>query len=68
MKIFNQFTKKKRKPSTSAQLIALPNAVVIHTNEGNVIITPQLAKQIQENLPAITKQAEEYKRQEKPTK
>jgi hypothetical protein len=58
----------KRKPSTRAQLIALPNAVVIHTEEGNVIITPQLAKDIHENLPQITKQAEKYKKEEDKTK
>lgn len=48
----------KRKPSTRAQLIALPSAVVIHTEEGAVIVTPQLAKDIQANLPQIIEQAE----------
>lgn len=49
-----------RRPSTRAQLIALPKAVLIYTDEGSVIVTPQLAKDIQANLAEITKQAEDY--------
>jgi len=51
----------KRKPSTRAQLIALPKAVMIHTEEGTVIITPQLARDIHANLPKIVEQAESDK-------
>lgn len=50
--------KLKRKPSNRAQLIALPNAVMVYTDEGSIIVTPQLAKDIQEKLPEITRQAE----------
>lgn len=52
--------KLKRKISDRAQLIALPQAVMIYTDEGSVIVTPRLAKDIQANLPQITKQAEEF--------
>ena len=54
--------KLRRKISTRAQLIALPKAVMIYTEEGSVIVTPQLAKDIQANLTQITKQAEEYEK------
>jgi len=55
--------KLKRKISDRAQLIALPQAVMIYTDEGSVIVTPRLAKDIQANLPQITKQAEEYEKE-----
>jgi hypothetical protein len=54
--------KLKRKPSNRAQLIALPNAVMVYTDEGSIIVTPQLARDIQEKLPEITRQAEEKRR------
>lgn len=56
--------KQKRKISTSAQLIALPKAVMIYTEEGLVIVTPEIAKRIHENLPQITDQAEELEKKD----
>lgn len=60
--------KLRRKISTRAQLIALPKAVMIYTEEGSVIVTPQLAKDIQANLPQITKQAEEFENKKQENK
>lgn len=61
MDFLKRLTGRKRTPSTRAQLIALPKAVVIHTAEGAVIVTTQLAKDIQANLPQIIQQAEAEK-------
>ena len=61
MDLIKRITGKKRKPSTRAQLIALPKAVVIHTDEGDIIVTTKLAKDIQANLPQIIEQAESEK-------
>jgi len=49
--------KKRRIPSNRAQLIALPNAVMIYTESGSVVVTPQLAKDIQSNLSSIIDKA-----------
>ncbi len=50
--------KLKRRVSNRAKLIALPKAVMIYTDDGSIIVTPQLARDIHANLPEITKQAE----------
>lgn len=41
---------------------------MIYTEEGSVIVTPQLAKDIQANLPQITKQAEEFENKKQENK
>jgi hypothetical protein len=46
-----------RKPSTGAHLAAVQGAVVIHTPDGNVVITPELAANIAKKLPEIAARA-----------
>ncbi|MBI5954402.1 MAG: hypothetical protein HY865_22320 [Chloroflexi bacterium] len=61
MNIIKKITGKlTRKPSDRAQLIALPKAVMIYTEEGSVVLTPRLAKDIQANLGQITERAENF--------
>ena len=50
-----------RKPATHGNLVALTGAVLIHTEDGNVVLTPQLAKDLAQHLPKFAKTAEDKK-------
>ena len=61
LKIIEKITgKKTRVPSNRAQLIALPQAVMIYTEEGSIVATPQLARNIAENLTKMADEAERF--------
>lgn len=48
-----------RTPATSGQVVALPSAILLVTKDGNnVVITPDLARDIHKVLPEIIEKAE----------
>lgn len=59
--------KKTRLPSSRAQLVALPQAVMIFTEQGSVVATPQLARDIAANLSKLADEAEKFKIPQKPS-
>lgn len=48
---------KPRHPSKKAKVVATSGAVIIYTEEGNVVITPKLAAVIAEQLPEMAELA-----------
>ncbi|MBK8467709.1 MAG: hypothetical protein IPL32_17990 [Chloracidobacterium sp.] len=58
MDILKKIFGKNRRPSDRAQLVALQDAVVIYTDDGAIVVTPRLAKDIRENLDQIIESAE----------
>ena len=51
-------TLKPRRPCNAAHLVAVTGAVVIHTPDGSVVITPALARQISGELIGLAGLAE----------
>lgn len=51
-------TNQYRTPSERVALAAVPGAVIIATPEGNVVITPEAARQMLKELPRIVDSAE----------
>lgn len=60
--LFKPRKKTQTKPHAAGQILALSNAVIIHTYDGTttgtVVVTPQLARSIAEALPRFAEQAE----------
>lgn len=60
--LFTPRKKQQKKPHAAGQILALSNAVIIHTYDGQttgtVVLTPQLARSIAEALPRFADQAE----------
>lgn len=52
------FKKPPRKPATAGNLVALTGAILIHTTDGNVVLTPQLARDMAKQIPQLANQAE----------
>lgn len=52
------FKKPPRRPATAGHLVALSGAILIHTQDGNVVITPQLARDMAKQIPQLANQAE----------
>lgn len=66
-KFQKMFNSKPRLPQASGILVALSDAVIIHTHDGNsIVVTPQFAKEISEKLPSMAIKAESAKSEEKP--
>lgn len=58
IKTIKRMFKKPRTPSTYGRLIALTGAVVVWTRDGNIVITPELARQISNNLSHVADESE----------
>ncbi len=57
--IKSKFVKPQRVPASSGNVVALAGAVLIRTEDGNnIVLTPDLARQVAKSLPKIANHAE----------
>lgn len=57
--IKSKFAKPQRVPASSGNVVALTGAVLIRTEDGNnIVLTPDLARQVAKSLPKIANHAE----------
>ena len=53
------FAKPSRQPASSGNVVALSGAVLVHTEDGNnIVVTPDLAREIAKNLVHMANRAD----------
>jgi hypothetical protein len=56
---FKKKDPKTRQPSQAGQLVTVTGAVIVHTAEGTIVVTPKLARELAQHLPLAATKAEQ---------